>query len=283
VPPFPPSSTAPTVRDEAILLRRFPYSESSLVVRVFTPQHGKIGLMARGAHRPKSRYYCVLDHFDTLDLEWRPNRDRELMELRRGDLLVRRATITRDLETYRAASVACELVDLACATGQREPGTWALLSRCLDELAHASRPPWEATVSFELGFLTEHGLAPALETCAMCSGPAPAPDPHEARACFSASCGGRICESCADGARAAGRRVGTMPLDVLAAATLLLRGARQAERIDPLEPDLLLRLRDFVERFLDHHLEVRTKARGEFLSSADRNARSTLRTSSSSP
>ena len=49
MPPFPPSSTAPTVRDEAILLRRFPYSESSLVVRVFTPQHGKIGLMARGA------------------------------------------------------------------------------------------------------------------------------------------------------------------------------------------------------------------------------------------
>ena len=39
-----------TVRDEAILLRRFPYSESSLVARVFSRRYGKVGLLARGAH-----------------------------------------------------------------------------------------------------------------------------------------------------------------------------------------------------------------------------------------
>ena len=166
-----------TVRDEAILLRRFPYSESSLVVRVFSRLHGKIGLLARGAHRPKSRFYCVLDHFDTLELEWRHQPGRELMELRRGDILTRRAAIATDLETYRAGAVACELVDLACPTGQREHGTWERLSRCLDELAQGTRPPWEAAVAFELGFLEEHGICPALEACASCGGPAPPPGP----------------------------------------------------------------------------------------------------------
>jgi DNA repair protein RecO (recombination protein O) len=266
----------PDIRDEAILLRRFPYSESSLVVRVFSRRHGKIGLMARGAHRPKSRYYCVLDHFDTLELEWRASRSRELMELRRGDVLTRRARISTNLDTYRAASVACELVDLACPTGQREAGTWTRLVRCLDELAQGSRPPWEAAVCFELGFLEEHGLCPALKACAMCGESAPPPDPREPRASFSASSGGILCKTCADEARNAGRRVGTMPLDVLDAATQLLQGARQGMRIEPLEPTLLLRLRDFVERFLDYHLEVRAKARGEFLAAADRNARAAL-------
>jgi len=267
-----------TVRDEAILLRRFPYSESSLVVRVFSREHGKTALLARGAYRPRSRFYCVLDHFDTLELEWREQHGRELMELRRGDVLTRRIEISKDLDSYRAGAVVCELVDLACPTGQQEAGTWRRLLLCLDELAQRSRPPWEAAVSFELGFLEEHGLCPALENCAACGGAAPQPDPREPRVCFSASCGGRLCEACGAEARDTGKRVGTMPLDVLAAATHLLRGAGQGERIDPLKPALLVRLRDFVERFLDHHLEVRVKARGEFLAADDRNARATLRT-----
>jgi DNA repair protein RecO (recombination protein O) len=271
-----------TVRDEAILLRRFPYSESSLVARVFSREHGKIGLLARGAHRPKSRFYCVLDHFDTLELEWRHQPGRELMELRRGDILTRRAVIATDLETYRAASVACELVDLACPTGQRERGTWERLSRCLDELAQGSRPPLEAVVAFELGFLEEHGLCPALEGCASCGGPAPPPDRSEERACFSASCGGRMCLACSREARDAGRRVGTMPLDVLSAAIQLLRRAPEGERITPLSAHLLVRLKDFVERFLDHHLEVRAKARGEFLAADDRNTRAAMRTGTTS-
>ena len=267
----------PTVRDEAILLRRFPYSESSLVARVFSRRHGKIGLLARGAHRPKSRFYCVLDHFDTLELEWRHQPGRELMELRGGDVQKRRAVIATDLDTYRAGAVACELVDLACPAGQREQGTWERLSRCLDELSSGERPAWEAAVAFELGFLEEHGICPALELCASCGGAAPPPDPREERACFSASCGGRLCQRCGDEARDSGRRVGTMPLDVLAAASQLLRRRPEGERITPLDAPLLVRLKDFVERFIDPPLEVRPKARGEFLAADDRNTRAALR------
>ena len=69
-----------------------------------------------------------------------------------------------------------------------------------------------------------------------------------------------------------------MPLDVLDAASQLLRGAPQGERITPLATPLLVRLKDFVERFLDHHLEVRAKARGEFLAADDRNTSAALRT-----
>jgi DNA repair protein RecO (recombination protein O) len=262
--------------DQAILLRRFPYSESSLVTRVFTRQHGKLGLLARGAYRPKSRFYCVLDHFDTLELEWLEQRGRELQDLREGDIHTRRLKISSDLESYRAGALVCELIDLTSPLGQRDVGMWRRLTLCLDELNSGSRPAWEAAVCFELGLLEEHGLCPALELCASCGLEASPPDPNEPRACFSASCGGRLCAACGRDARDAGRRVGTMPLDVLEAASLLLRGAREGVRISPLAPALLLRLRDFVDRFMDHHLEVRAKARGDFLSKADRNSRTAL-------
>ena len=73
-----------------------------------------------------------------------------------------------------------------------------------------------------------------------------------------------------------------MPLDVLSAAIQLLRRAPEGERITPLSAHLLVRLKDFVERFLDHHLEVRAKARGEFLAADDRNTRAAMRTGTTS-
>ena len=55
----------PTVRDDALILRRFSFGETSLVVQVLTREHGRVHLIARGAYRPKSRYYAALDLFDT--------------------------------------------------------------------------------------------------------------------------------------------------------------------------------------------------------------------------
>ena len=58
----------PASEDNALLLRRFPYGESSLVVHALTRAHGRVALLARGAYRPKSAYCGVLDLFDKHDL-----------------------------------------------------------------------------------------------------------------------------------------------------------------------------------------------------------------------
>ena len=42
------------LRTPAIVLRRWPYSETSLVVRVLTPELGTVGLLAKGAYRLQS-------------------------------------------------------------------------------------------------------------------------------------------------------------------------------------------------------------------------------------
>ena len=55
------SRTAHPYRDHAVLLRRHPYGESSLVVHVLTREHGRVALLAKGAYRPTSRYFGVLD------------------------------------------------------------------------------------------------------------------------------------------------------------------------------------------------------------------------------
>lgn len=288
--------------DRALVLRRFAYSESSLVAHVLTREHGRVHLLARGAYRMQSRFFGVLDLFDELELEWSQSPRRELAELRRGDVARRRKPLREDLARYRAGTAMLELADVGSRPGRPDPELYELLSAGLDRLAGADRAPDAALVVFQLAFLQNHGLAPAFARCAACDREAPPTAEDRARAWFSAGSGGRLCAACAEDARAGGRRVGTMPVRVLDDAAAIAaplregprrsgarRGARAdtvrdavrdaAESVSPLPPDpalsaeRLLALRDLSERFLDYHLDSSLKASRRFLAAPNRNAR----------
>ncbi|MEJ2515999.1 MAG: DNA repair protein RecO [Gammaproteobacteria bacterium] len=53
------------------MLHRRPFRDTSLVVEVFTRHHGRVGLVARSARGPRSRFRGVLQPFALLLLSWR--------------------------------------------------------------------------------------------------------------------------------------------------------------------------------------------------------------------
>jgi DNA repair protein RecO len=255
-------------------LRRYAYSESSLVVHVCTRQHGRVDLIAKGAYRPTSRYFAVLDYFDTLEIEWDYNPQRELSNLRAGSILRRRRGLCSSLPCFRAAFALIELVDVASRPAQPEERLWDLLERGLEDLEthglESKSRPDVVRIVFELQLLEHLGLGISLERCAACGGPAPALGRAEPRAAFSASAGGRLCAACAEASRASGLRVGTMPVQVLEDARRLL-GTGAAADVDR-DPVRIDKVRDLVERFLDHHLESRPRTQRAFLAHPNRNA-----------
>jgi len=54
----------------AFVLHSYPFRESSLIVETFTREFGRLGLVARGARRPKSALRGVLLSFQPLRLSW---------------------------------------------------------------------------------------------------------------------------------------------------------------------------------------------------------------------
>ena len=254
--------------DRALLLRRWPFGESSLVVHLLTRRHGRVQVLAKGAYRATSRYFAVLDFFDTLELEWSNARAGDLGLLRAGTL-VRRRRNAGDLASYRAAHAVLELAALAARVELEDGELFDLTEETLERLDRRTDPPALVTVVFELGFLQNLGLAPALEACAACGEPARAP--AGGRVAFSAGAGGRLCRTHAAEARAAGRRVGTLPLAVIEAAAAL-SACTPANPFPHLDPGLLERVQDFVERFLGYHLETRPAGHARFLAVPNRNA-----------
>jgi len=61
-------------RDNALLLRSIPFSDSSLILHVLTESHGRISLMARGARRAKSPIRPGLTPLHQLQIRWKEPR-----------------------------------------------------------------------------------------------------------------------------------------------------------------------------------------------------------------
>jgi DNA repair protein RecO (recombination protein O) len=56
--------------DRGYVLHSYPYRETSLILQVWTEKHGRLGLVAKGARRPKSASRAVLVPFQPLSLDW---------------------------------------------------------------------------------------------------------------------------------------------------------------------------------------------------------------------
>jgi DNA repair protein RecO (recombination protein O) len=57
-------------RDQAFVLHSYPYSESSLLLEVFSRVHGRLPLLAKGARRPRSVQRGLLMAFQPLLIGW---------------------------------------------------------------------------------------------------------------------------------------------------------------------------------------------------------------------
>lgn len=66
------SGSSRTKQDDehAFVLHTYPFQDTSVIVEAFTRQHGRIGLIAKGAKRPKSPLRAALLAFQPLALSW---------------------------------------------------------------------------------------------------------------------------------------------------------------------------------------------------------------------
>ena len=61
---------SPNNWDECFLLHQRAYGETSLIVEVFSKSNGKMSLMARGAKKPKSKFFGYLAPFTKLQVTY---------------------------------------------------------------------------------------------------------------------------------------------------------------------------------------------------------------------
>ncbi|HEX2505298.1 MAG TPA: DNA repair protein RecO [Gaiellaceae bacterium] len=224
-------------KTEAVVLRSIRYAEADRVLHLFTLERGRIGAIAKGARKTKSRFGGRLEPLSHVELVLHEGRG-ELHTVTGVDLVRPHAASRADGFRLAVGHIGLEAVLRLFLEHDANPRAFNALTRfldVLDETAPADLPATPAldplVLSFQLKLLWLAGYLPHLAGCASCGEEGPLVG-------FSPQAGGAVCAACEgaavplspdgfEGIRALLER----PLADASSAGLTARGRRETLRV----------------------------------------------------
>lgn len=150
------------MQTEAIVLKTWPYSETSLIVWILTREHGAVRALAKGARRLKGRTAAALDSFSVIRASVRLPQREGLAML--GSVELKRSWdyLHKDLRRLALASTGMEILGHVAADSPREPFFFEEARSFLEQL-EGSASPGSLTTALLLRLLFHAGYAPRLD------------------------------------------------------------------------------------------------------------------------
>jgi DNA repair protein RecO (recombination protein O) len=185
-------------KTEAVVLRSFRFGEADRVLHLYTLDRGRLGAVAKGIRKTKSRFGARLEPLSHVELMLHQGSG-ELQTVT-GVELVRSHRAVREQQYRLAVGLLGAEAMLRLFTEQEANArAFEALTRFLDLLDEAEpvdgRPALDAlALSFQLKLLWLSGYLPHLTSCAECG------SEHEPLVGYSPKAGGAVCPNCAEGA-----------------------------------------------------------------------------------
>jgi DNA repair protein RecO (recombination protein O) len=197
------------------VLRSMRYGEADRILHLYTPARGRVGAIAKGVRRARSRFGGRLEPFFRIKAELHEGRG-ELLTVTGAQTIDPHGRLRSDGRALDAAARACDAVGRLFETGEPHPGVFNLLCRQLalldaqagDVAGESGAAGRSGSLSFRLKLLLAAGLAPQLGACANCGEP-------EHLVGFSGAAGGVVCASCEAGSFALGEEAHGFMADAL--------------------------------------------------------------------
>src|SRR6478736_5628443 len=183
-------------KTRAIVLKLVEFSETSLVLTLFTEDFGKVGALAKGARRPKGPFEGAIDLLAFIRIVFLRKSSDSLDLLTEAKLERRFRSAQRDLARLYAGYYVAELLTELTERGDPHPALFQAAERTLLDL-DTGAPLLETIVRFELTALHEVGHLPSLASCVVCGRPVEA----KGRVAFGMTAGGVLCDDCRPGRR----------------------------------------------------------------------------------
>src|SRR5690242_9027970 len=191
---------ARTYKTEAVVLRSLRFGEADRVLHLYTLERGRIGALAKGIRKTKSRFGARLEPLSHVELMLHQGSG-ELQTVT-GVELVRSHRAARE-HSYRLAVglVGAEAMLRLFTEQERNPRGFEALTRFLDLLdgleGRAERPALDPlALSFQLKLLWLSGYLPHLTSCSECGAD------DATLVGYSPRAGGAVCRACAGNAEA---------------------------------------------------------------------------------
>jgi len=240
-------------KTEAIVLRSIRYGEADRILHLYSASRGRVGAIAKGVRKPRSRFGGRLEPFFRLDLILYEGRS-DLCTVTAASTLSPYPNLRADGAALGAAARACDAVLRLCEAEEPNLAAYNLLCRYLGILdgvesldgdgGNGGAAGLATALAFRLKLALATGFAPELAACARCG-------EVDELAGFSGDAGGVVCASCEHGGfplsgEAHEFLVGALGRPLSQAPAASPRALRQAERA--------------ITETLEHHAHVQLRS-----------------------
>src|SRR3954451_17839473 len=230
-------------KTEAIVLRSIRYGEADRVLHLYTRERGRVGAMAKGVRRPRSRFGGRLEPLFRVDLVLHEGRG-ELCTVTSASTVSAHPRLRDGREPLQRATQACEAVLKLFDSQEANRPAYNLLC---NELTLLDEQPAAASraqpLAFGLKLLLAAGFMPESAACASCG-------EREHLGAFSASAGGIVCPGC---------EAGSFPLSEDAHSFLVDALARPLADYPRASDRALGQADRAIGETLEHHAHVRLR------------------------
>ena len=209
-----------TYKTQAVVLRSLRFSEADRILHLYTADRGRLGAIAKGVRKTKSRFGARLEPLSHVELMLHEGSG-ELQTVTGVELLNSHHAAREQRYRLGVGLVGAEAMLRLFTEQEANPRAFQALTRfleLLDELpAHDGRASLDAlALSFQLKLLWLSGYLPHLTSCADCG----AQDVPLIG--YSPAAGGAVCAACGTGALA------LSPAGITGIETLLARPLAEA-------------------------------------------------------
>lgn len=186
------SGMATSIKTNAIVLRKLRYGEADSILQLYTSTHGRVGAIAKGVRRSRSRFGGRLEPFFRLELVLHEGRG-DLVTITSAETIEGHARLRARAGSLDAASKAGDFVLRLLDERERNEPAYNLLVNyltLLDAREDAARA--EVALAFRAKMLLASGFSPELGACVQCGAQAEI-------VAFSPAAGGVVCADCRQG------------------------------------------------------------------------------------
>ena len=223
------------------MLRTIRYGEADRVLHLYTPDHGRVGAVAKGVRRVKSRMGGRLEPLSRVRLVLHQGRG-ELCTVSQADTVNAHAALRERRASLERGTQACEAVLRLLDSSESNRPAYNLLCHELGLLDQSAEAAGRAqALAFRLKLLLAAGFAPELASCAACG-------EAEHLGGFSPSAGGVVCAGC---------EAGSFPLSEEAHRFLVTALAKPLAEAPPASEQALAQSDRAITETLEYHAHIR--------------------------
>jgi DNA repair protein RecO (recombination protein O) len=181
-----------TFKTEAVVLRSIRLGEADRVLHLYTEDRGRLGAVAKGVRRVKSRFGGRLEPLARVKLVLHEGRS-DLCTITAADTVHAHASLREHRASIERATDACDAVLRLFDAAEPNRPAYNLLCHELALLDGDEKLATRAqALAFRMKLLLAAGFVPELAACAACG-------EREHLGAFSAAAGGVVCPGCEAG------------------------------------------------------------------------------------